>query len=110
MGFDEKEVRMMLGDLDTMNFDALNPTEDAEIANENAKSHAESPTNESSDSDEPKLKPILVTDALGFKHIPGEYKADLVEFQAQAESTGKVGAEAFCVLIRQLLNGMTSEN
>ena len=104
MGFDEKEITMMLGDLDSMDFDALQDKPEASQSTPAATEVTEAtPT-------EPALKPVLASDLLGFKHVPGEYKGTLVSFQALAEEgTGKQGAEAFCIFVQKLLDGMTAK-
>lgn len=106
MGFDEKEVTMMLGDLDSIDFAAFEgDTQSAPNASESA-SPTDSDATAQNTPEAATARPIALTDALGFKHVPAEYKDDLVEFQAHAESTGKQGAEAFCELIRSLLREM----
>lgn len=103
MGFDEKEVSMMLGDLDSLDFDAF----DQENTSPDAPSQPQSDA-EQQDEGKPKEKPVALTDALGFKHVPAEFKDDLIEFQSMADNASEAkGAEAFCLLIRNLLKGMT---
>lgn len=111
MGFDDKEVRMMLGELDTLDFAAFTPAE-TDAATGSAPGSAQTSTSsEAQPEAAAKMKAILLSDTLGFKHIPGEFKNDMVEFQAKAEeASGKQGAEAFCDLIRNLLAGMTRED
>ena len=107
MGFDEKEVKMMLGDLDTLNFDAFKPASEPLEHVTNAVTPIVTPTEPAG----PAKKAVLLSDVLGFKHIPGEFKDAIVEFQAKAEeASGQMGAEAFCMLIQKLLDGMTSED
>lgn len=101
MGFDDKEVQMMLGDLDTMDFEVFN--DDAKPAEPAASTATPEPIAS-------KSKAAALSDLLGFKHVPGEYRDDIVEFQALADGAGDPkGAEAFCILIRNLLSGMTRE-
>lgn len=111
MGFDEKEVQMMLGELDDLNFDAFEPdsltTSNQESTQNTMPESGEPPQTE----EKSKVKAVLLADLLGFKHIPGEFKNDLVAFQAKAEeASGKTGAEAFCDLIQRLMQGMTDED
>lgn len=110
MGFDEKEVTMMLGDLDTIDFDAfeVEPTNAPQASG--SASVADSDTDAETTPEAAVERPVALTDALGFKHIPAEYKDDLVEFMGHAESTGKQGGEAFGAFIRSLLKGLTNED
>ncbi len=105
MGFDDKEITMMLGDLDFQDLEALNIGKPVEPS-------TTTPTESSDPSATPIIevpKAVLLSDMLGFKHIPAEYKNDLVEFQAHAENgSGLVGAEAFGLFVRRLLQGMTA--
>lgn len=111
MGFDEKEVKMMLGELDNLNFDAFEP-DTLTTSNESKPIETDSDAGDmTAPEDKPKVKAVLLADLLGFKHIPGEFKDDLVAFQAKAEeASGKTGAEAFCDLIQRLMQGMTNED
>lgn len=111
MGFDEKEVNMMLGDLDSLDFDAFEGSSKTQPEALQATPDSTATPESESAEEAPKVKAMLLADVLGFKHIPGEYKDDLVEFLSQAETqTGEQGAEAFCKLIRAILGGMTSED
>jgi hypothetical protein len=99
VGFDEKEITMMLGELDQMQLDQL---DDA-----GSTSEPKPPTDEISEIQEKvrKQKPLPITDILGFKHIPAEYRDVLVEFQKYAEeATQDVGAIAFGKMCKSLMS------
>lgn len=103
MGFGEKEVEMMLGDLDKVDF---------AVFDEPKPSEPEATPEVTPESTKPAkpVKALALDDLLGFKHVPGEYRADIVAFQTHAEeASGKQGAEAFCHLIASLLKGMRDE-
>jgi ParB-like nuclease domain len=104
MGFDDKEVKMMLGELDAMDFGAFveSKIEESETST--------NPGDELSTPEpaKPEEKPFLITDVLGFKHIPGKYKNDIVEFLVAAEQASEMkGAEAFGELIKRLNEGLS---
>jgi len=102
MGFGDKELEMMLGDLDAMNTDIFEESAPVAVApTAPSTEHVTEPTESLPTAD---LKPVALADVLGFKHVPGDYKEALVEFQAFAEAqTGKQGAEAFGETIKALL-------
>lgn len=100
MGFDDKELTMMLGEFDAMDLEALNEPTPAEAPQSApaATETAEAPVAA------PPVKAVLLSDMLGFKHVPGEYRNELVEFQAMCEAaTGQQGAEAFGRMIAELV-------
>lgn len=100
-GFGEKELEMMLGALDEVDFDAFdtspNVTSTPQSTPESVQAVEATP-------DAPAGKALLVSDLLGFKHIPAEFKDDLIEFMAQVETASDAkGAEAFGRAIRELV-------
>ena len=100
MGFDDKELQMMLGDFDAMDLEALKEPAATEpsISAPAASEPVDAPVSQST------VKAVLLSDMLGFKHVPGEYKNQLVEFQAMCETaTGKQGADAFGAMIAELV-------
>lgn len=100
-GFGEKELAMMLGELDQIDISSFDEAPDAPEASVSASDERQAV--ESSE-DSAKEKALLVSDLLGFKHIPAKYKADLIEFMAQVESASDLkGAEAFGEAIRNLI-------
>lgn len=102
-GFGEKELEMMLGELDTVDFDVFDQHKDDPVAPQSTHSEHQE---ESAPSAAPEAKTLLVSDLLGFKNIPAEYKTDLIEFLANAEEeTGLKGAEAFGTAIRLMVRG-----
>ncbi|WEU67467.1 ParB/Srx family N-terminal domain-containing protein [Xanthomonas phage JGB6] len=100
MGFGEKELEMMLGNLDQVDISAFDEAPDAPKASESLPdAHAAETTSEVA----VKEKELLVSDLLGFKQVSAKYRNALVEFQYKAEeTTGKVGAEAFGEYLMQL--------
>lgn len=103
MGFGEKELDMMIGDLDKIDVTVFDEAPSTPEAHQSAPAAIadETPSDEA-----PKEKALLVTDLLGFKHVPAKYKNALVEFVAKAEeATGKVGAEAFGEFMQALVTG-----
>jgi len=89
MGFDAKELDMMIKDLDTVDTSVFDdrPTP----ANDESKKP------EGKDSTSPKPDPVLeLASVLGFKTVPSTSERDLIKFQSYAESmTGERGAVAF---------------
>jgi ParB-like chromosome segregation protein Spo0J len=103
MGFGDKELDMMIGDLDKIDVTVFDEAPSTPEAHQNAPAAIADAT---PSEDAPKEKALLVTDLLGFKHVPAKYKNALVEFLAKAEeATSKVGAEAFGEFIEALVNG-----
>lgn len=106
LGFDSKELEMMLGQLDEMNNDALQQSRDNMFS--------DTPPPQPAASEQPseprqKIRPFQVTEVLGFKSVPGEYRDAIVKFQAHAEQeTGALGAAAFGALIKSLVTEMES--
>ena len=103
MGFGEKELNVLLGDLDTIDFDAFE----------------EVSTSESAATSQDKIEAILlpleqsptggktaqVIDLIGFKSIPFSKKDDLIEFLALCESkTSLKGQDAFMAYIKIILD------
>lgn len=114
MGFGEKELDMMLGDLDKMDIDVFNEDAPETVTHTDISGAThEVPVNTTEAPESAPaaiLKPVALVDMLGFKHLPGEYKEALVAFQALAESqTGKTGAEAFGEMIKALLEEANDE-
>lgn len=103
IGFGDKELAMMIGDLDQIDVTVFDEAPSAPEAHQNAPAA----TTDAAPSEEaPKEKALLVSDLLGFKHIPAKYKNALVEFVAKSEeATGKIGAEAVGEFIQALVNG-----
>jgi hypothetical protein len=87
MGFDDKEVTMMLGDLDKLDFAAF----EGETISGNAPeasvsaSPIESVDDATDTPDATVERPVQLGDVLGFKAIPAKYKDALVVFLASAQ-------------------------
>ena len=102
IGFGEKELAMMIGNLDTIDTTVFDVEPSAPEAHQSAPAAS---ADETPSVDAPKEKALLVTDLLGFKHIPAKYKNALVEFVAQiGEASDAKGAEAFGEAITRLVN------
>lgn len=98
MGFDEKEISMMLGELDAMQTEVLeeNQAKVDDVAAE-TKPEGAKPAG--------KQKPVPLNDLFGFKHIPHEYRDVVIKLQRLAEeSTGDVGAVAFGKMAQSLVS------
>lgn len=78
-GFGDKELEMMLGELDKVDFDVFDQVDTHGSASQSTPEpvRADEATPEA-----PKGKALLVTDLLGFKSIPAEYKGDIVQLMA----------------------------
>ncbi len=88
MGFDSKELDMMIQDLDRVDSTVF---EGAPAANEDKK-----PADAPEAPQKPAEKTIELAATLGFKAVPESFERALVKFQSYAESmTGKTGAVAF---------------
>lgn len=100
-GFGDKEIAMMLGELDSIDITAFDEAPNAPEASVSASdAHGAAESND----DSAKEKALLVSDLLGFKHVPAKYKNDIVEFMAQIESASELkGGEAFGEAIRNLV-------
>ncbi len=107
MGFDDKELQMMLGEFDAMDLEALNEPAPAEHTGSAPSASVDVPAPEVV----PTVKAVLLSDMLGFKHVPGEYRNELVEFQAMCETaTGKQGGEAFGAMVKELVGQYKAAN
>lgn len=107
MGFDDKELQMMLGEFDAMDMEALNEPNTVEASET---SPVASDTLPAPDVALP-VKAVLLSDMLGFKHVPSTYRNELVEFQAMCEAaTGKSGADAFGAMIVELVKQYKAAN
>jgi hypothetical protein len=102
LGFDSKELEMMLGQLDEMNNEALQGDRETMFTDTPPPTPSSEPTPAPQ-----KVRPFQVTEVLGFKSVPGEFRDALVKFQAHAEQeTGSIGAAAFGALIQSLVSEM----
>lgn len=102
LGFSEKELDLMLGEIDKMNEDAFS---DEELETP-APASVEPPTSTVSEPDEAgkKSNTITIGDALGFKSLPAESQRDVVKFMAFAEAeTGETGASAFVKMCKSVV-------
>lgn len=99
LGFDPKELDMMLGDLDKM--------DESVLTNNSKPDEIVIPTSTSSETAEkepPKPKQFQIIEVLGFKTMPGIYRESFVKFIKLAEeSTGEIGAVAFGKMIDSLI-------
>jgi hypothetical protein len=107
MGFDDKEVTMMLGDLDKLDFAAFEGVTTTASAPEASGSAPVADTSDDA-SEAPEAataRPVQLGDVLGFKAIPAEYKDTLVEFLAAAmeEYSDDDAPTAFCKVIQALV-------
>lgn len=100
IGFGDKELDMMLGDLDRIDDTVFDEAPSVTEAHQSAPAAiAETPSSEAA----PQEKALLVTDLLGFKHVPAKYKNAILEFMAQIESISDAkGGEAFGLAITHL--------
>ncbi len=108
-GFGDKELEMMLGELDKVDFDVFD-IPDARIDSVESRVDASQST-PGSDPDEtdtsaaPVGKALSVIDLLGFKQVPAEYKDDLISFMANAAEEFEEADPvlAFCKAIRKIV-------
>lgn len=98
IGFDSKELDMMIKDLDTV---------DASVFETEAKPEETAAAGESESKGEKGEKPkppVEFQTILGFKGVPAEYERDLVKFLSYGESmTGKRGAIAFAEFCKSVV-------
>ncbi len=107
LGFDNKELEMMLGDLDRMNQAALQSEKEDLFTGEAPTSQ---PQTAAPEPERAKSKPFQVTEVLGFKAMPAEFREAVIKFQAHAEEqTGEIGAVAFGRLIHSLVTELESQ-
>lgn len=91
IGFDTKELDMMIRDMDTVDSSVFDTAPDA--ANDSAPADA---AGKPADAPQSGPKMIELQSVLGFKAVPEAHQRSLVKFLSYAESmTGKTGAEAF---------------
>jgi ParB-like chromosome segregation protein Spo0J len=90
IGFNAKELDMMIRDLDTVNVSVFEGSEPAPDAS------ADSDDKPSDKPQETQDKTVELAAVLGFKVAPASAERTLIKFQSYAESmTGKRGAQAF---------------
>lgn len=100
LGFDLKELDMMLGDLDKMDSSVLSENKQQDVIQTSEQTKVEKTA-------ETKSKQFPLIEVLGFKTMPGVYRESLVKFIKLAEeSTGEIGAGAFGKMIDTLIKEM----
>lgn len=96
MGFDTKEIDMMIKDLDSVDTGAF------EVPDQPEEKPAEQP--KAPEGEKPK-PPVEFQEILGFKGVPQEYERDMIKFLSYAESmTGKKGAVAFAEFCQSVVS------
>lgn len=100
LGFDEKELSMMLEDLGAMSDGAF---EDGDVHVPAGSGPA--PSSPKTDQQSPKAgASIQIHEALGFKHLPLEFQRVVAKFVAFAEAeTGETGAVAFARMCQSVV-------
>lgn len=83
-GFGDKELEMMLGELDAVNFDAFGGLPSFESAPSTPQSTPVDVQASEATPDAPKQKALNLIDLVGFKQVPAEYKDALINFVAMA--------------------------
>lgn len=103
-GFGEKELQIMLGDLDAIDMTVFDtPTETTPTA---ALSDSGAVADADATPAAPAEKALLLSDLLGFKHVPAKYKDVIIELMSRAEMASDAkGAEAFGELVTNLVKG-----
>lgn len=95
MGFDQKELDMLIKELDTVNIEAFESAEPSDV---------KKPAAPDSTSEKP-APPLEMSAVLGFKNIPSTYERDLIKFLSYAESmTGQKGAIAFAEFCKSVVS------
>lgn len=98
VGFDDKELDMLLKDIDVLDSSAFDADSDDEQDKPEPSKSDEKPAAASAE------KTIDVSATLGFKSVPASAERDLVKFQSYAESmTEKRGPDAFAAFVGQVV-------